>query len=100
MKKILFVLSLMLLIASSAYAEVKVSVTGDYWASGRWWYNTLGGAYPDRSNAVRNGHDEIDSSGYVEQDINLYPKISVDNTSLKLQAGHHGTSSGRHGCRR
>ena len=77
MKKVLCTIALMLLVAGSAYAQVTFSLTGDYWAEGKYWFNYNAG--PDQK---ANYTDT--SFGFYEQDINLYPKITVGNTSLNL----------------
>ena len=78
MKKVLCIIALMLLVAGSAYAQVTFSLTGDYWAEGKYWFNY--NAWPGEK------ADYTDTSfGFYEQDINLYPKISVDNTSLNFK---------------
>ncbi len=101
MKKVL-VTMLMLLFASSAYAAATFTMTGDYTATGRWWYNYQAGLGTDYNSANATstsnpqydptdptdnslGHSLIGSFGYFEQDINLYPKITFDNTSLNFR---------------
>jgi len=53
-------------------------MTGSYWAEGKYWFNY--NPTPD-TDATYN-----DSSfGFYEQDINLFPKITIDNTSLNFR---------------
>ncbi len=78
MKKVLCIIARMLLVAGSAYAQVTFSLTGDYWAEGKYWFNYNAGPGEKA--------DYTDTSfGFYEQDINLYPKISVGNTSLNFK---------------
>ena len=78
MKKALLITAVMLLCASTAFAEAKFSVTGNYWAEGKYWfnYNPGPGAKADYSDS---------SFGFYEQDINLFPTITFDNTSLNFK---------------
>jgi len=78
MKKVLCTIALMLLIAGSAYAQATFSLTGDYWAEGKYWFNYNSGPGTDATYSER-------SFGFYEQDINLYPKISVGDTSLNFR---------------
>jgi len=78
MKKVLCIIALMLLVAGSAYAQVTFSLTGDYWAEGKYWFNYNAG--PDQK---ANYTDT--SFGFYEQDINLFPKITVGDTSLNMK---------------
>ncbi len=78
MKKVLCIIALMLLVAGSAYAQVTFSLTGDYWAEGKYWFNYNAGPGEKADYSER-------SFGFYEQDINLYPKISVGNTSLNFK---------------
>lgn len=78
MKKVLCTIALMLLVAGSAYAQATFSLTGNYWAEGKYWFNY--NAEPD-TDAEYNDN----SFGFYEQDINLFPKISVGNTSLNFK---------------
>lgn len=78
MKKVLCTIALMLLVAGSAYAQATFSLTGNYWAEGKYWFNYNAGPGTDA--------DYNDNSfGFYEQDINLFPKISVGNTSLNFK---------------
>ena len=78
MKKALFILAVMLLCATTSFAEAKFSMTGSYWAEGKYWfnYNPGPGAKADYSK---------EAFGFIEQDINLFPKITIDNTSLNFK---------------
>jgi len=78
MKKIFCAIMLMLLIAGSAYAQATFSLTGSYWAEGKYWFNYNAGPGTDAT------YNE-NSFGFYEQDINLFPKISIGNTSLNFQ---------------
>lgn len=87
MKKALFILAVMLLCATTSFAEAKFSMTGNYWAEGKYWFNYNAGPGTDA--------DYSDSSfGFYEQDINLFPKITVDNTSLNFKVSITDTSWG------
>lgn len=87
MKKALFILAVMLLCATTSFAEAKFSMTGNYWAEGKYWFNYNAGPGTDA--------DYSDSSfGFYEQDINLFPKITVDNTSLNFKVAITDTSWG------
>ncbi len=73
MKRFLFV-ALMLLITSPLYAAAATfSMTGDYYVEGKWWGNYNLDKYEKAT--VR----------YIDQEINLYPKIQVGNTVLNLR---------------
>ena len=89
MKKVLCTIALMLLIAGSAYAQATFSLTGDYWAEGKYWCNYNSGPGNDATYSER-------SFGFYEQDINLYPKISVGNTSLNFRVSITDTYWGAH----
>lgn len=78
MKKVLCTIALMLLVSGSAYAQATFSLTGNYWAEGKYWFNYNAGPGTDAS------YNE-NSFGFYEQDINLFPKISVGNTSLNFK---------------
>ena len=78
MKKVLCTIALMLLVSGSAYAQATFSLTGNYWAEGKYWFNYNAGPGTDA-----NYNDN--SFGFYEQDINLFPKISVGNTSLNFK---------------
>lgn len=87
MKKALFIMALVLLFASTASAEVKFSMTGSYWAEGKYWFN-----YNSTPDTKANYNDT--SFGFYEQDINLFPKITVDNTSLNFKIAITDTNWG------
>jgi len=73
MKRLLFV-ALMLLITSPLYAAAATfSMTGDYYVEGKWWGNYNLDKYEKAT--VR----------YIDQEINLYPKIQVGNTTLNFR---------------
>jgi hypothetical protein len=73
MKRLVFV-ALMLLFTSPLYAAAATfSMTGDYYVEGKWWGNYNLDKY--EKSTVR----------YIDQEINLYPKIQVGNTSLNLR---------------
>ncbi|HNU75712.1 MAG TPA: hypothetical protein PKM95_12740, partial [Deltaproteobacteria bacterium] len=74
MKKVLCTIALMLLVATSAYAQATFSMTGSYWAEGKYWFNFNPTPGTDATY-------EDTSFGFYEQDINLFPKITVGNTS-------------------
>ena len=78
MKKVLCTIALMLLVSGSAYAQATFSLTGNYWAEGKYWFNYNAGPGTDAS------YNE-NSFGFYEQDINLFPKISIGNTSLNFK---------------
>jgi len=78
MKKVLCTIALMLLVAGSAYAQATFSMTGSYWAEGKYWFNF--NPDPDQEANYKDT-----SFGFYEQDINLFPKISVGNTSLNFR---------------
>ncbi|MFY9397468.1 MAG: hypothetical protein WAR22_03805 [Desulfomonilia bacterium] len=78
MKKVLCTIALMLLVSGSAYAQATFSLTGNYWAEGKYWFNYNAGPGID---AEYNDN----SFGFYEQDINLFPKISIGNTSLNFK---------------
>ncbi len=87
MKKVLCTIALMLLVAGSAYAQATFSLTGDYWAEGKYWFNYNPG--PDQK------ADYNDTSfGFYEQDIKLFPKVSVGNTSLNMKISITDTNWG------
>ncbi len=77
MKKVLCTIALMLLVATSAYAQATFSLTGSYWAEGKYWFNYNATPGTDA------GYTDT-SFGFYEQDINLYPKLTVGNTSLNM----------------
>lgn len=78
MKKALFTTMLIMLFAGSAFAQATFSLTGSYWAEGKYWFNY--NATPD----VKANYNDT-SFGFYEQDINLFPKITVGNTSLNFK---------------
>ena len=78
MKKVLCTIALMLLVATSAYAQATFSMTGSYWAEGKYWFNFNPTPGTDATY-------EDTSFGFYEQDINLFPKITVGNTSLNFK---------------
>ena len=78
MKKVLVATMLMLLFAGSAYAQATFSMTGDFWAEGKYWFNY--NPTPGTDATYRDS-----SFGFYEQDINLYPKVTVGNTSLNFK---------------
>ncbi|VFU15625.1 conserved exported hypothetical protein [anaerobic digester metagenome] len=87
MKKVLCTIALMLLVATSAYAQATFSLTGSYWAEGKYWFNYNPG--PDQK------ADYNDTSfGFYEQDIKLFPKVSVGNTSLNMKISITDTNWG------
>ncbi|MDI9526373.1 MAG: hypothetical protein QM299_05125 [Pseudomonadota bacterium] len=89
MKKVLCTIALMLLVAGSAYAQATFSMTGSYWAEGKYWFNYNSGPGTDATYSER-------SFGFYEQDINLYPKISVGDTSLNFKIAITDTYWGAH----
>ncbi len=78
MKKVLLATMLVLLFAGSAYAQATFSMTGDFWAEGKYWFN-----YNSAPDTDANYNDS--SFGFYEQDINLYPKITAGDTSLNFK---------------
>ena len=78
MKKVLCTIVLMLLIAGTSYAQATFSMTGDYWAEGKYWFNYNAAPGTDATYSEK-------SFGFYEQDINLYPKITMENTSLNFK---------------
>jgi hypothetical protein len=89
MKKVLCTIALMLLVATSAYAQATFSLSGDYWAEGKYWFNYNADPGTDAVYSER-------SFGFYEQDINLYPKISVGDTSLNFKIAITDTYWGAH----
>lgn len=81
MKKALCTIALMLLVATSAYAQATFSLTGSYWGEGKYWFNYNADARSDTGTELYNE----DSFSWYEQDINLFPKITVGNTSLNMR---------------
>lgn len=88
MKKVLVATMLVLLFATAAHAEATFSMTGSYWAEGKYWvnYNRIPGTDDPAVAGLgvlplykENGY------GFYEQDINLFPKIAVGNTSLNMK---------------
>ena len=78
MKKVFCTIVLMLLIATTSYAQATFSMTGSYWAEGKYWFNYNDAPGTDATYSER-------SFGFYEQDINLYPKITMENTSLNFR---------------
>jgi len=68
----------MLLIAGTSYAQATFSMTGSYWAEGKYWFNYNDAPGTDATYSEK-------SFGFYEQDINLYPKITMENTSLNFK---------------
>ncbi len=90
MKKVLCTIALMLLVATSAYAQATFSLTGSYWAEGKYWFNYNPTPRTDTGADLYN-----DSSfGFYEQDVNLFPKITVGNTSLNMKIAITDTNWG------
>lgn len=76
MKKV-FLAILIVLFASAAWAEVKFELSGDMHARGSYWKNfSQGGPAAD--------YESENYSDY-DGDVNLYPKISVGDTSLNMK---------------
>ena len=78
MKKVFCTIVLMLLIAGTSYAQATFSMTGNYWAEGKYWFNYNATPGTDATYSEK-------SFGFYEQDINLYPKITMENTSLNFR---------------
>jgi len=96
MKKVLCTIALMLLVATSAYAQATFSLTGSYWAEGKYWfnYNPVPGT-DNPANVTANLPLYKESSfGFYEQDVNLFPKITVGNTSLNMKIAITDTNWG------
>lgn len=76
MKKV-FLAILIVLFASAAWAEVKFEMSGDMHARGSYWknFNQAGPA----------ADYESDSYMDYDGDVNLYPKISVGDTSINMK---------------
>lgn len=76
MKKV-FLAIFIVLFASAAWAEVKFELSGDMHARGSYWKNfSQGGPAAD--------YESENYSDY-DGDVNLYPKISVGDTSLNMK---------------
>lgn len=87
MKKVLCTIALMLLVAGSAYAQATFSLTGSYWAEGKYWFNY--NPDPGTDATYRDS-----SFGFYEQDVILFPKISVGDTSLNMKISITDTNWG------
>jgi hypothetical protein len=81
MKKAVFTLLMLLLVSTAYAADAKFEMTGTYWAEGKYWFNYNAGPRTDAEGDKYNDH----SFGFYEQDITLFPKITVnDTTSLNF----------------
>ena len=90
MKKVFCTIVLIFLIAGTSYAQATFSMAGNYEAEGKYWFNY--NATP-RSNTGTDLYKEK-SFGFYEQDINLYPKIEMDSTSLNFRIAITDTNWG------
>ncbi|MEN6448223.1 MAG: hypothetical protein ABFD70_10855, partial [Syntrophaceae bacterium] len=81
MKKV-FLAFLIVFFATAAWAEVKFDISGDFHARGN---------YAKNLNYYNNALGTADSSWYTfyDGDINLYPKLIVNNTTLNLKLAIH-----------
>lgn len=88
MKKVLIATMLVLLFAGSAYAQATFSMTGSYWAEGKYWVNY-------NANPGTDATYNESGFGFYEQDIILYPKITVGDSSLNLKVSMTDTEWGK-----
>ena len=76
MKKV-FLAFLLVLFATAAYAEVKFDMSGDFWGRGSYWWN-------QDYLAQAAGADKV-KYGFYDGALLLYPKITMDNTSINMK---------------
>lgn len=70
-----------------AWAAANLTITGDYEVQGKQWKNqTFLGADPA---------DKIVSYGFYEQELNLYPKLSLGATFVEMKLATHDVTWGK-----